>query len=67
MDDLDRASELEQKQRDAALAGVRARSATLPPTGACYNCGEPLAGSRVFCDAECRDDHETRRRAMERA
>lgn len=45
MDDADRASELEQKQRDAALAGVRARRATLPPTGACYNCSAPLAGA----------------------
>lgn len=67
MDDADRASELEQRQRDAALAGARARRAALPPTGACYNCSAPLAGGRVFCDGECRDDYEARRRAMERS
>jgi hypothetical protein len=31
---------------------------TLPRTGHCYNCDEPVAG--VFCDADCGHDYERR-------
>lgn len=65
MDDLDRASELEQKQRDAALARAR-QGVSLPYTGHCHYCGDITGGGRRFCDADCRDGYEAARRARRR-
>lgn len=62
MDDLDRASELEQKQRDAALARAR-HGARLPYTGHCHWCGDITGGGRRFCDVDCRDGYEAARAA----
>lgn len=60
-DEFDRASELETRQREDALARVRSRVGLLP-CGACHNCGEELPPGRLFCDADCRDDFEKRHR-----
>lgn len=58
-DDFDRASDLEMKQR--ALAERRARNRPgMAAVGACYNCGDALPGTRLFCDKDCRDDYEKR-------
>lgn len=54
-DQFDRAEELEQKQRDIAMAY---RKPTLKSCGLCHSCGEDVAGTRQFCDADCRDDYE---------
>lgn len=59
MDEFDRASELEQRERDACVAAARNRRGLLP-CGFCYNCEEPLPAGRLFCDTECRDDYEKR-------
>jgi hypothetical protein len=40
---------------------LRTRAPELRPIGACYNCEEPLAVG-LFCDQDCRDDHEHRAR-----
>lgn len=58
-DDFDRASDLEQQQRELALRQARGQP-TMPAVGACYNCGEDLPPGRLFCDKDCRDDFEKR-------
>ena len=60
-DEIDRASELEERQRADALSRVRTRVGLLL-CGACHNCGERLPAGRLFCDADCRDDFEKRTR-----
>lgn len=58
-DDFDRASDLEMKQRAIAELAARNRPA-MRAIGACYNCGEVLPHSRLFCDKDCRDDYQKR-------
>ena len=55
MDDTDRATELEERQRAQAEAR---RKPSLPIIGICYNCDSECHG--VFCSRECRDDYEHR-------
>lgn len=55
-DQLDRASDLEQKDRDNAVAAIRRRHEALPYIGTCYYCGEHTKSGRRFCDSDCRDD-----------
>ena len=57
-DDLDRASDYEERMRAHALAK---RKPALKPCGHCYNCGEQIKFG-VFCDAFCQEDHEKRER-----
>lgn len=64
MDDVDRASAREERQREDAL---RVRRAAPVPCMACHNCGEALAGTALFCDADCRDDWQRQREAARRA
>lgn len=42
-------------------AALSHRKPVLLPVGRCYNCDEKISG--VYCDADCRDDHELRQRA----
>jgi hypothetical protein len=57
-DEVDAANE----QVEMTLAAARQRRApTLPAVGECYNCGETLRFG-VFCDADCREDYEKRKR-----
>lgn len=45
-----------------ALDALIAKRKPVPtPTGSCFNCEEPLAVG-VYCDADCRSDHEQRQR-----
>lgn len=60
-DDLDRASDYEEKMRAYAIAQ---RKPALKPCGHCYNCGEPLKYG-VFCDADCQVDYEKHKRFRE--
>lgn len=57
----------ESAERDLALAIRAARCGTgleMPgPTGLCLNCGEPTPAVQRWCDDECRDDWQARRRA----
>lgn len=57
-DDIDIMQEREQMALDALIAK---RKPVPTPTGSCFNCEEPLAVG-VYCDADCRSDHEQRQR-----
>lgn len=65
-DPIDRAQELEEAHRAAALErhAQRPARASLRPVGACYYCGEAVLAGRLFCDTECgwawEDEHRTR-------
>ena len=62
MDDMDRASDLEQRMLEAAL---RVRKPEPKACGYCHNCGEAVQ-SGAFCDEDCRDDWQKRVRRIER-
>ena len=55
-DDLDRASEREQIDREQAIAAARAPSPGFVINGACHWCGDMT--DKVFCSVGCRDDHQ---------
>jgi hypothetical protein len=61
MDEFDRATALEEAERDACVAAARNQPA-MPAVGHCYNCNEPLPTGRLFCDTDCRDDFQKRTR-----
>ncbi len=66
MDDADRA---EDKIEAAIADGIDAcrHASSLPATGACYYCSEPVPVGYVFCCGECRTDWDymqARRRAQ---
>ena len=58
MDEFDRASELEEQYRNAAIKHVRDNDMNYKHVGVCLNCG---AKSLIrFCNLDCRDDYEKR-------
>lgn len=60
-DELDLASEPEQRRIEAAIEAARnSRESGLPATGVCHNCHEPVEAGIRFCDQFCRDDHDYR-------
>lgn len=62
MDEYDRATEIEEAEREACVARAMNRPG-MQPTGCCYNCGEPLEKDLLFCaGGECRDDYEKQQR-----
>lgn len=61
-DDIDRAQEREQIDRERAIAAARSRPAMLP-CGQCYNCQGSVPDGSLFCDVDCRDDWTVRRNA----
>ena len=61
-DEIDIMFEREQAALDAQIA---MRKHVPTPTGACFNCNEPLPIG-VYCDADCRHDHEQRQRFQQR-
>lgn len=66
MDMFDRASELEDRQREQAIAAARqpAPAQRLQPVGRCHYCDELT--HRLFCGPECRDGHDAEQRAKTR-
>ena len=59
----DRATEIaEQLAADALRAHRvrREREAVLERPGTCTNCHEPCLPTAVYCDVNCRSDHERR-------
>jgi hypothetical protein len=67
MDVDDKATELEELDRESAMNLHRKRAAAFRlPDGQCANCDEPLPPNQHFCDSDCRDDYERRRRAAQR-
>lgn len=63
MDDIDKAQELEQKHREAALSRAKGKQ-RLKATGFCYYCNSDVLKGYTFCDAECRDDYEKEQRLL---
>lgn len=57
-DPIDKASQIEEETRQRAIANARANTHKLTSKGSCYNCEEPLAGQKLYCDADCATDHE---------
>ncbi|WP_041646669.1 hypothetical protein [Aromatoleum aromaticum] len=62
-DFADLAAEREQQETARAIEAARSRTSHEPVAcGLCHNCEEVIEGA-AFCDADCRDDWELRRRA----
>ena len=57
-DILDVASELEEKERAAAIQAALNNVTRLPAIGFCHYCEEEVEGNKVFCDHECSADYE---------
>lgn len=55
----------EQFQEEQLIRAIeKARSELTEPTGICLNCEEKLEGTRRFCNAECREDYESRSKVL---
>lgn len=54
-DDIDKASDQEQEQRDRAIAYARVVK-KIEPTGHCLECGEPIGDGMRWCNNSSRDD-----------
>ena len=65
MDDIDRAQEREQQDRDRAIAAAHcsATAPALPAVGECYNCQSSVPTGLRFCDKPCADDYTARKNA----
>jgi hypothetical protein len=63
MDDIDRACEREQMDRDLAIAAAAQHEPMLPACGECYNCGALVQPGWRFCDRDCAIDHSARKSA----
>lgn len=62
-DFADVAAEREQLDTARAINAARCRSPSEPVAGGrCYNCDAPVGAGLVFCDADCRDDWQARKR-----
>jgi hypothetical protein len=57
-DDFDRASDLEQHDRDEAIKHIREHQKPIESNGSCLNCYAP--STKRFCDIDCRNDYEKR-------
>lgn len=64
MDEFDRASEIEERDRALCLfAALHPKTdLALEHTGRCHNCGEDVDLDHLFCDKDCSDDYEKRQR-----
>lgn len=57
----DMATVHEEQLREAALLDQQRAAARLRSTpGVCMNCGSACLPAAVYCDADCRADHEAR-------
>lgn len=57
-DEIDRANDQAELFLAQAIRHNKAARVRLLPTGECLFCREPVKDARLFCDAECRDDHD---------
>lgn len=65
-DASDRASHLEELERQHLTAKARQNINKMPFTGYCYFCAEETQSPRIFCDVECRDMYEHEQAAHRR-
>jgi hypothetical protein len=66
MDIIDQANDVAEQMLRAQLT-IRKPSSLLP-AGACHYCDEPLKNmNQLFCDADCREDHENEDRLRKQA
>ncbi len=58
-DDFDRASALEEAEREGLIRQIQNRKPqSLNSIGYCHNCGEELRHPLLFCDTDCAKDYE---------
>ncbi|MDY0748520.1 hypothetical protein SNE35_28730 [Paucibacter sp. R3-3] len=64
----DMATLCEEQSREAALREQQLRAERTPRSrpGVCTNCGEACMPHVVYCDADCRADHQSRENAARR-
>ncbi|MGH1373586.1 MAG: hypothetical protein ACRBBW_16215 [Cellvibrionaceae bacterium] len=55
----DQATAFEELHLKACL-NAQQQKTRLRAKGSCYNCLDPLKEGALFCDSDCRDDHELR-------
>lgn len=65
MDIVDQAQRIEHLPVQAALARARAAIQKLPACGLCHNCQASVPPGHLYCDADCRDDHQHRTKRAE--
>lgn len=58
---IEQAEENVRRAVEMEIAAIRNKP-KLQATGSCYNCEESVDGGRLFCDADCKEDWEYRRR-----
>jgi hypothetical protein len=58
-DIIDQAQELSETRLAESLS--KRKTLTIPFSGSCLSCGEPVE-ERRYCDASCREDHEEKMR-----
>lgn len=58
-DDIDCANDKAQQDLDLCIQAAR-MGGGLPATGECFNCTEPVMAGHKFCDANCRNDWQSR-------
>lgn len=66
MDIIDHTDEMMEQLHAAHIAEIRSSRPGLIATGRCYNCDETVPAGQLFCDADCRDDHEKAQAAKQR-
>lgn len=65
-DIFDRASDLEQKERESAIASARKPLVSARETGHCLWCNAKLIQGKRWCDSECREDWELEQESRKR-
>ena len=63
MDIIDQAAEREEMDRALAITAAAHHEPALAAVGVCHNCEASVPAGACFCDADCRDDYERRKRA----
>jgi hypothetical protein len=57
MDIIDQADELLEQMQSARIAEIRSRTG-LAATGRCHYCQDAVPDPALYCDADCREDHQ---------
>lgn len=65
-DESDKATHLEELERQHLVQQARSNLNRMPYIGRCYFCEEDTPSPRIFCDTDCRDMYEHEREARRR-